>query len=92
MITQCTGKRTVWRTMPKDGNEPVPWKCKACGANLGHVSKDTRGWHYLTPADKPEIHCYGDAEITCQFCGAVRKWYWSAFVIKKVLRGRLQHR
>ena len=66
----------------------VSWKCQNCGAHLGSVSKDTRGWHYLTPADRPLIHCYGDAEITCQFCGVVRKWYWDAFAIKRVLRGR----
>ena len=90
MTTKCATKRTVWRTMPKskDDNAPYPWKCKACGAHLGEVSKDARGWHYLTPADKPLVHCYGDAEITCQFCGVVRKWYWSAFAIKRVLRGR----
>lgn len=90
MTIQCTDKRTEWRAMPKSKNDkyPIAWKCEACGAHLGSVSKDARGWHYLTPADKPFIHCYGDAEITCQFCGVVRKWFWNEHTLKRVLRDR----
>ena len=91
MTTKCTTKRTVtWRTMPKsnDDSDPVAWKCKCCGAHLGNVQKDNRGWHYLTPSDRTNIHCYGDAEITCQFCGVVRKWFWNEHALKRVLRAR----
>ena len=90
MTTLCTDKRTEWRAMPKskDDNEPVSWKCKACGAHLGRIGKDIRGWHYVCPSSALHIRIFGDAEVVCQFCGARCNWSWNEHALKRVLRYR----
>ena len=66
------------------------WKCKKCGASLGRIGKDIRGWHYLRLSNATHVRIFGDAEIVCQFCGARCQWCWNEHALKKVLRYRSQ--
>ncbi len=65
----------------------TPWNCKDCDACLGGVHKDDKGWHLIL-SGITHVRIYGDAEITCQFCGRVCKWFWNEHALKKVLRYR----
>ena len=63
------------------------WNCKECGACLGGVKKDNKGWHLIL-SGVSHVRIYGDAEITCLFCGRTCKWFWNEHALKRVLRYR----
>lgn len=65
----------------------TPWNCKECGACLGGIRKSDKGW-YLVLSRAPNTRIYGDAEITCQFCGKKCEWCWNEHALKRVLRAR----
>ena len=82
--------------MPKNKakDNTIAWECKGCGAFLGSVKKDHKNFHYLSLPDVPYLRIYGNAEITCVFCGCVREWWWDeaaldrlVYIIKRRRRG-----